>query len=98
MQNQGTTVDVAGVLPDRSRPVVCHANRSLLADRDGNEGPATAVAVVCPPTAVGPWFARRPQSVGVGSMWRVALETPAFMPGSTSSRAQPQVLTRSGAG
>jgi hypothetical protein len=49
MQTQGTTVDVAGVLPERSRPVVFHANRSALADRDGNESPATAVAVVCPP-------------------------------------------------
>ena len=34
--------------------VVCHANRSLLADRDGNESPATAVAVVCPPRKRGP--------------------------------------------
>ena len=40
----------------------------------------------------------RLRSIGVGRMWCVALETPAFMPGSTSSRAQPRVLTRSGAG
>jgi hypothetical protein len=40
--------------------VVCHANRCVLADPDGDESPATAVAglgtavpVVCHPTAVG---------------------------------------------
>src|SRR5437763_7383482 len=27
--------------------VVCHATRSVLADREGDESPATAVAVVC---------------------------------------------------
>src|SRR2546421_11207266 len=29
--------------------VMCHAHRSVLADRDGDERPATAVAVVCAP-------------------------------------------------
>src|SRR2546423_12218469 len=46
-------------------PVVCHANRCVLADPDGDESPATAVAgrgtagpVVCHPTAVGGDFRR----------------------------------------
>src|SRR4051794_17126220 len=35
-------------------PMVCPANRSVLPDRDGDESPATAVAVVCPPRTRGP--------------------------------------------
>src|SRR5205085_2899312 len=33
---------------------VFHANRSVLADRDGDESPATAVAAVCPPAGAVP--------------------------------------------
>jgi hypothetical protein len=47
--------------PGTAGPVVCHANRCVLADPDGDESPATAVAglgtarpVVCPPRKRGP--------------------------------------------